>query len=315
MTSLLRKILVAASLAVLMVATPLIPAAGAAGAGGGEIKYVVNGVPITSYDLQRRAAFIKLQRSKQSASESLIEQVLHVTEALRLNIRVTDQQVDAAYANFAKNNKMPVAQLDAVLDKSGVTKEHFKGFIRAQMSWQQALAARARGGAGPGGRLTEQQAVRKMLERGGNKPSATEYMLQQVIFVVPAKDKGSLGRRKNEAEAMRARFTSCDTTRQFAKGLVDVTVRDLGRVLAPELPSEWAESIKAARPGSATPVKQTDRGIEFIGICSAREVSDDRAAQMVLNSEQSTAAKNTDMEALNKSYTEELRKRAQIVER
>ena len=207
-------------------------------------------MPITSYDLQRRAAFIKLQRSKQSASESLIEQALHLTEAQRLNIRVTDQQVDDAYVNFAKNNKMPVAQLDTVLEKSGVTKEHFKGFIRAQMSWQQALAARARGGAGPGGRLTEQQAVRKMLERGGNKPSATEYMLQQVIFVVPANDKGSLGKRKNEAEAMRARFTSCDTTRQFAKGLVDVTVRDLGRVLAPELPSDWAESIKAARPAA-----------------------------------------------------------------
>ena len=62
-------------------------------------------------------------------------------------------------------------------------------------------------------------------------------------------------------------------------------------------------------------MKQTDRGIEFIGICSAREVSDDRAAQMVLNSEQNTAAKNTDMDALNKTYTEELRKRAQIVER
>lgn len=315
MTSLLRKIVLAAGLAVLMVANAEVPAADAAGAGGGEIKYVVNGVPITSYDLQRRAAFIKLQRSKQSASELLIEQALHLTEAQRLNIRVTDQQVDDAYVNFAKNNKMPVAQLDTVLEKSGVTKEHFKGFIRAQMSWQQALAARARGGAGPGGRLTEQQAVRKMLERGGNKPSATEYMLQQVIFVVPANDKGSLGKRKNEAEAMRARFTSCDTTRQFAKGLVDVTVRDLGRVLAPELPSDWAELIKASRPGSATPVKQTDRGIEFIGICSAREVSDDRAAQMVLNSEQNTAAKNTDMDALNKTYTEELRKRAQIVER
>src|SRR3954466_8517425 len=136
---------------------------------------ISSGVPLASCDLQRRAAFIKLQRSKQSASESLIEQALHLTEAQRLNIRVTDQQVDDAYVNFAKNNKMPVAQLDTVLEKSGVTKEHFKGFIRAQMSWQQALAARARGGAGPGGRLTEQQAVRKMLERGGNKPSATEY--------------------------------------------------------------------------------------------------------------------------------------------
>ena len=87
---------------------------------------------------------------------------------------------------------------------------------------------------------------------------------------------------------MRQRFTSCETTRQFAKGLVDVTVRDLGRVLAPQLPPEWADSIKNAKPGTATNVRETDRGIEFIGICSSREVSDDRVAQLVFSSEGET---------------------------
>ena len=54
-------------------------------------------------------------------------------------------------------------------------------------------------------------------------------MLQQVIFVVPAEERGNIGKRKREAEAMRARFTGCERTREFAKGLIDVTVRDLGR--------------------------------------------------------------------------------------
>lgn len=281
--------------------------------GASEIKYIVNDVPITSYDIQRRAAFIKLQHGKGSASDQMIDQALHMGEARRLNVRITDQQVDDAYLRFAKGNKMPTKQLDTILDKSGVTKQHFKDFIRAQIAWNQAISIKARGGSGTGGRMTEQEAVRKMLQQGGAKPSATEYMLQQVIFVVPAAEKGTMGRRKGEAEAMRQRFNSCETTRQFAKGLIDVTVRDLGRVLAPELPGEWAELIKNARPGTATPVRQTDRGIEFIGICSAREVSDDRAAQMVMNSEQANSAdKNVD--ALSKTFTEELRKKARIVE-
>ena len=33
-------------------------------AAASEIKYIVNNVPITSYDIQRRAAFMKLQRRK-----------------------------------------------------------------------------------------------------------------------------------------------------------------------------------------------------------------------------------------------------------
>ena len=99
---------------------------------------------------------------------------------------------------------------------------------------------------------------------------------------MPAAERAAtLGKRKREAEAMRERFTSCETTRQFAKGLIDVTVRDLGRVLAPQLPPDWADKIKTTKPGTATNVRETERGVEFIGVCSSREVSDDRVAQMV----------------------------------
>lgn len=310
----LRNTLISAGLALVALAAGPVPGLlDMRSAAASEIKYIVDGVPITSYDIQRRAAFLKLQKVKGSASDQMIDQTLHLLEAQRLKVRVSEEQVDEAYARFAKNNKMPIKQLDGVLNQTGVTPQHFKDFIRAQMAWNQAIGIKARGG-GKGGRMTEQEAVRKMLQQGGAKPSATEYMLQQVIFVVPANERGTIGRRKGEAEAMRQRFNSCETTRQFAKGLIDVTVRDLGRVLAPELPAEWAESIKGARPGSATPVKQTDRGLEFIGICSAREVSDDRTAQMVLNSEQQGAA-GADADELSKSYTEELRKKANIVER
>ncbi len=306
---LIRKNLISTGLALLVAATA-VPAFYSAPAIASEIKYVVNDVPITSYDIQRRAAFIKLQRSKGTAAEQMIDQTLRMAEVKRLNIRITDQQVDDAYARFAKSNKMQLSQLDGILAQSGVTKEHFKDFIRAQMSWNQALNMRARGTGG--GRMTEQEAVRKMLQQGGNKPSATEYMLQQVIFVVPASEKGAMGKRKREAEAMRARFNGCETTRQFAKGLLDVTVRELGRVLEPELPSEWADSIKKAGAGSATSVRETERGVEFIGICSAREVSDDRVAQMVLNGEQKSDEK---ADEISKKYTDELRKKARIVER
>ena len=61
-------------------------------------------------------------------------------------------------------------------------------------------------------------------------------------------------------------------------------MRDLGRVLAPQLPPEWADQIKKTKAGAATPVRETERGVEFIGICSAREVSDDKVAQMVFQS-------------------------------
>jgi peptidyl-prolyl cis-trans isomerase SurA len=277
-----------------------------------EIKYIVNSVPVTSGDIKHRAAFLRLQHRKGDATQEMIDQALKLAEAKRLGIRISDQQVNEAYARFATSNKMQLKQLDAIMAQSGVTKDHFKDFIRAQMAWNQAISARERAEQGGGIGLNEQQAVRRMLEKGGSKPTATEYMLQQVIFVVPASERRAiLGKRKREAEAMRARFNGCSTTRQFAKGLIDVTVRDLGRVLAPQLPSDWADQIKKTRAGSATPVRETNRGVEFIGVCSAREVSDDRAAAMVLEAEGTKAGDS----ALATKYLDELKKNARIVKR
>lgn len=307
----MRKYLFSAGFALLVAATSVSMTVMMPPAFASEIKYVVNNVPITTGDIAHRAAFLKLQRKKGDAAQEMIDQTLRLAEARRLGIRISDAQVEAAYQRFATSNKMQLSQLNGVMEKSGVGKDHFKEFIRAQMAWNQALGARYR--SGEGGSVTEQDAVRRMLDKGGAKPSATEYMLQQVIFVVPASERSAtLAKRKREADAMRARFNGCTTTREFAKGLIDVTVRDLGRVLAPQLPPDWAEQIKATKVGGATVTRETERGVEFIGICSSREVSDDKTAQMVFQSEGSSD-KNAD--ELSKKYVEELKAKAHIVKR
>ncbi|RWO40983.1 MAG: peptidylprolyl isomerase [Mesorhizobium sp.] len=307
----MRKYLFSAGFALLVAATSASITMMTPPAFASQIKYVVNNVPITTGDIQHRAAFLRLQRKKGNAAEEMIEQTLRVAEAKRLGIRISDAQVEAAYQRFATTNKIQLKQLDGVMAQSGVGKEHFKEFIRSQMAWNQALTARHRSESG--GSVSEQDAVRRMLDKGGNKPTAMEYMLQQVIFVVPAAERSAtLSKRKREADAMRARFNGCNTSREFAKGLIDVTVRDLGRILAPQLPPDWADQIKATKVGGATPTRETDRGVEFIGICSSREVSDDRAAQMVFQSEGSSGK---DADELSTKYVEELRKKARIVER
>jgi len=311
--TLIRKYLFSASFAVLIALGSVPGIMSATPAVASEIKYVVNGVPITSYDIQRRAAFLKLQHRKgnltKEAGDEMVDQTLRRAEMSRLGIKVSEQQVNEAYNRFASSNKMSAAQLTQILQQAGVTAEHFKEFIGSQIGWNQALSARFRA---QNGSMSEQDVVQRMLQHKGSKPSATEYMLQQVIFVVPAKERGQIAKRKREAEAMRARFSGCDKTREFAKGLIDVTVRDLGRVLAPELPPEWADQIKKTKTGGATGVRETDRGVEFIGICSAREVSDDQVAKMVFQSE---GTKDQQAEKLNKTYMDELRKRARIVQR
>ena len=310
----LRRLSLRAAFALSLAASfafALIPAHAA----GSDIKVIVNKVPITSLDVSKRVAFLKLQRRKGNlgsiALDEMIDEQLKRVEMRRVGISVPDKQVNDAYARFASGNKMKLAQLDQILNQSGVTPKHFKDYIRMQMGWGQTVGSRYRATTG---QVSEREAVRKMMEKGGGaKPTATEYLLQQVIFVVPAAKRGAiLGARKREAEAMRGRFTGCEATVSFAKGLKDVTVRDLGRVLAPELPPEWADSVVKTKEGGATAVRETERGVEFIGICRARQVSDDKVAQLLF---QKDGGGDKAAGELDKKYVEELRAKAQIIKR
>lgn len=276
-----------------------------------EIAAVVNDRAITTGDIRRRIAFLKLQRSggnlNEKAREQLINETLQLQEAARLGAVASDAQVDQAVQRFADSNNLSSSQMQQVLNQAGVGIDHFRDYVRAQLTWPRIVQARFR----QQGDMSNQELVAKMLERGaGNQPSTTEYVLQQVIFVVPEDRRSAiLAQRQREAQQLRSRFTNCESTRQFAAALTDVAVRDLGRVMLPELPSDWKDQIVSTEAGGTTSVRTTDRGVEFIAVCSARQVSDDRAAELIFRSEEQDSET---MAANAQKYLEELKDRASI---
>jgi len=175
-----------------------------AGAQTSGVAAVVNRTPITTADVSRRVAFLRLQRQKadnKTAREQLITETLKRQEIARVKMSVSTDDVDASFARFAASNKMTPAQMTKILDQAGVTAEHFKSFIAVQMSWPRLLNARFGGG---GSRMSSQELVTRMMENK-EKPVTTEYFLQQIIFVVPAAKRNAiLNKRKAQAEASRA---------------------------------------------------------------------------------------------------------------
>ncbi|MGD9477070.1 UNVERIFIED_ORG: peptidylprolyl isomerase [Roseateles sp. XES5] len=274
---------------------------------------VVNNTAITSGDVERRVNFLKLQRAKGNlrslAREQLIEDALKREEITRARASVTTTEVDAAFARFASSNKMTPDQLGKILSQAGVGAEHFKQFIALQMSWPRIVNAKY-------GRTTNGKSlVERMQENGGKKPVTTEYFLKQVIFVVPEKRRNAiLGKRKAEAEASRSKFPGCEGAKAFAATMHDVSIRDLGRVLAPEMPADWKPLIEKAK-GQTTGTRVTERGVEYLAICKQREVNDDVAAEMVFRAEDLANSKGNENDENSKKYLAELRKKATITER
>lgn len=289
-------------------------AAGEPSLSASEISIVVNKEPITTFAIQQRMAFVKLRRVKgeprQVATDELIDEALKKQETKRLNIRIPDAAVEQAYLKFATDNKLTPDQLGQVLAHAGFSDRAFKDYIRVQMGWGQAVQASMRNEAG---KLSEEDVVQRMLAQGGNKPATTEYQLQQVIFVIPpAKRAGLKDSRMLEANGMRNRFTGCDNNYNIAKGLHDVTIRDLGRISQPELPGLWKDPISKVSAPGVTPVQETDKGLEFIAVCSSRSISDDKVAAMVFQTEdlQKSGKDGPDAKLLGK-----LKEKAAIIRR
>ena len=74
------------------------------------MKIVVNKTPITSDDIARRVALLKLQRQtgnlNEKAREQLIEEALKREEIARVKASVSTADVDAAFGRFAASNKL-----------------------------------------------------------------------------------------------------------------------------------------------------------------------------------------------------------------
>lgn len=279
-----------------------------------EIKIVVNKQAITSTDLRRRTALLRLQRQSgklsTKAREQLIEEALIRQELSSRRALPSQAEVDRAFANFASGNGMSSKRMASILSQAGVGSKHFKEFIRLQIGWPRMVSARY----GSSGKLSTQDLVSKMLERGDDKPTTTEYILQQVIFVVPSskRSKSALNRRNTEAKRFRSNIDSCETTKQKAVGLRDVTVRNLGRFLKPELPRDWSPLVSKTAVNKPTGTRFTEKGVEFLVICKSRNVSDDKAAEMVFRLEQEQSGEAS---ANSKKYLDELRRRAVIANR
>ena len=282
-----------------------------------KIAILVNKQPITTNDIKRRAAFVKLRNIKGNrrkiATQELIDEAMKMQEARRIRTVVSQKEVDAAYLRFAKSNKMPPKVLSKILNKRGVTPRGFKQFIKAQMSWQRAIAVRYRAEAN-GGARQKRSSQAWLPSVGSQSAREKEFTIQQVVFIVPKSKRASqLNKRRAQAKNFRNRMNGCSNAQTMAASLKDVTVLDRGRLLQSGLPPEWKKELLNTKEGKVTRVRDTPRGLEMLAVCKTREVigrSSGESADAFSGKKFQKAAS-----ALDKKYLAELKKRAVIVRR
>ena len=109
----------------------------------------VNDRVITEYEVAQRALFLRALRApgnpEDEALKALIQDRLQRTEAERLGLTLTDQEVLQGMEEFAGRANLSAEALVAELGKAGIAGESFRDFVAAGLLWRKVVRARFAG--------------------------------------------------------------------------------------------------------------------------------------------------------------------------
>jgi peptidyl-prolyl cis-trans isomerase SurA len=233
---------------------------------------VVNGQAITYDDIEQRTKFIALANGKSPARREIIEELINdklkVQEARRYKIDLTDKDIDAQYADMAKRMHVTSDELTQLLGQNGIDAKPLRAKILAELSWQYVI----RGLFGSGPEASAQNANGGTAnQKKGDPNDEYNYTLRPILFQAPPGDTALLEAHKKDAEALRARFTDCDSGLSAARTQHDVVIREPITKNSSELPYALRELLAGTELGHLTPPDTTSYGIQLFAVCARKE--------------------------------------------
>jgi len=277
-----------------------------------NVVVIVNGEPVTALDIEQRSKLDTLSThktpSRQEVLDELIDDILKVKEAKKWNLEISDSDVDASYNQMAGRMRMTAEQLTQVLAKNGIGANTLKSRIKADMVWQQLVRGRFQSSL----QVADEDVLAALQDKKTDDAdeAAYDYTMRPILFIVaPGSSEAVIDGRKREAEALRARFKTCEEGLPFARALRDVAVRDQIIRSSADIPAEVRKVVEGVAVGSLTPPEVTKLGVEMFAICAKNRSKTDNSLGKRKAKEAVFAER---FEQQSKRYLEELRRAAWI---
>jgi len=275
---------------------------------------MVNGEPITNYDIEQRAKLDALSTHKTPARDQvideLIEEKVKIKEAKKFGVDPSASEIDAVFAGMGSRMRMNADQLTKTLESQGVRPETLKNKLRADSVWASLVRGRYKDSL----LVNEKDVQSAILVKGdeADKTASFEYNMRPIVLVVPRDaPAGALDSRRKEAEALRNRIQSCDEATDVFRIMRDAAIRDNVIKTSADLPAPLRELLDKTPIGHLTPPEVTKQGVEMVALCSRKPTTADTPEKRELR-DKMFAQK---FEAKSKAYLQEIRKAAMIEKR
>ena len=236
----------------------LVMTTGAHAAQLNTVAAVVNGKIITMLDLQK-AALPDLARArlnpndpKQSkqvnevlrkALDNLIINMLVEQEAKRLEVTVSDSEVDQELINIMKERRLTRDQFEAQLKRQGLTlaelRETFKSNIMRQKIMRMQVGRKV---------VVTPEEIKAYYNKHKDELFLRDGLHMGLIVYHPNTNAGSIA-----AQIKSGKLSFAEAVRKYSVGPNKDKGGDMGPVEWDKLNPEWSERLNGMRPGDVTP--------------------------------------------------------------
>ncbi|MCP3443728.1 SurA N-terminal domain-containing protein [Bradyrhizobium sp. CCGUVB14] len=276
-----------------------------------NIVVMVNGDPITDFDIEQRTKLETLTTQKpqnrQDIINTLIDDKIKLKEGKKYGVDPTASDVNGSYEGMAQRMRISIDQLSKSLETKGVRPEALKNRMKAEMVWTSLVRGRFKEKLIVG----EKDVADKVREGGDEKLQieGTEYKMQPIVLIVPRGSSAAFQEtRMKEAEQYRSRVGSCEEANSLFRSTPNATIRDTVTKTTADLPEALRKVLDDTAIGHLTAPEVTKAGIEMVVLCARKPTTIDTPKKREIREKMYIEK----YEKTQRAYLDELRKAAMI---
>jgi len=243
-----------------------------------RIAAVVNDEVISVADVTSRLRMVMLssnltdspetrQRVAAQVLRTIVDEKLQMQEAKRQNVTATDEEINKAVAQIAKQNNMEPGQLDQVLKSRGIERSALVDQLTASIVWSKLVR-----------RLVSQtnvvsdEEIDYALKRAKETANEPQSRVAEIFLAVDnpqqEDDVRRLAERLTEQMRQGARFSA--VAQQFSQSATAAVGGDIGWVRAEQLSPDLGKAVAQMRPGELSPPIRAGAGYYLLLVLDRR---------------------------------------------
>lgn len=277
-----------------------------------SVVVMVNGEPITNYDIEQRSKLNTLSHkaaTRQQVLEELIDEKVKIKEAKKFGVDPTSADIDAAFSQMSSRMHLTADQLSKMLEAQNIRPETLKARLKADMVWGSLVRGRFKESLQVGEKDVAAAVQVNTEEKDKPQTESFEYQMRPVVLIVPrGAPAAAMETRRKEAEALRARVQTCEDANALFRSMQNATIRDTVVKTSADLPAPLREVLDKTPIGHLTAPETTKQGIEMVALCGRKPTTIDTPKKREVREKMFLEK----YEKKQKAYLDEVRKAAMI---